>query len=183
MAVARAAAAAFGGRPEVRRFYDKGDVNSIDILHCADRPMAGYKTYSSLGLYETPNMLDGSDVRAEIAGVAASGLTEFPNALATAAFYVQKNRWLCAPGVVFPGLISDYRLSSTLQHVLWVPPFPWEQLGSVTVRDDLTVHWLLAVPISEAERQLLLDRGFDEFEKLLVEQGVEYFDLERPSLA
>ncbi len=90
--------------------------------------------------------------------------------------------WLCAPGVVFPSLVSQYRISSTLEHLLWVPPFPWEQLGAVDPGEGPMVHWLLGVPISEAERRFLLDRGFDEFEALMARREVEYFDLQRPSV-
>jgi hypothetical protein len=97
-------------------------------------------------------------------------------------FFVIRNSWLCAPGVVFPSLLSEYRLSSTLEHVLWVPPFPWEQLGAIEIGPGTRVHWLLAVPISEPERQLLEERGFDAFEALFAELEVEYFDLERGSI-
>jgi hypothetical protein len=121
-------------------------------------------------------------VRVEVAGVAHKHGSEFPNLLATAALFVIRNSWLCAPGVVFPSLLSEYHLSSTLEHVLWVPPFPWEQLGAVEIGPGTRVHWLLAVPISEAERQLLDERGFDAFEALFAELEVEYFDLERASI-
>jgi hypothetical protein len=127
-------------------------------------------------------MLEGKDIRIELAGVAPNGVAEFPNVLATAALFVIKDAWLCAPGVVFPALLTEYELSSTLEHVLWVPPFPWEHLGSVEIGDGQRVHWLLAVPISEAERQLLNERGFDVLEALFAEHAIEYFDLERPSI-
>ena len=77
---------------------------------CLDRPTAGFATYSTIGLHEAPNLLDGKDIRVEVAGVADTAVVEFANLLATAAFYVIKDSWLCAPGVVFPGLVSDYGL-------------------------------------------------------------------------
>ena len=108
-------------------------------------------------------------------------MAEFPNLLSTAAFYFIKDRWGCEPGAVFPSLVNEYKLSSTLEHLMWVEPFEWEQLGSVEVGDGQTVHWLLAIPISEAERRFLTDRGFDELEKLFIEREIDYFDLNRPS--
>src|SRR5579859_2980455 len=96
--VARAAAAAFGGRPEVRRFYDAGEVNSVDLLSCADRPALRFATYSTVDLHEVHNILNGSDVRVEVAGVAAASIAEFPNVISTSALYIKKNHWLCAPG-------------------------------------------------------------------------------------
>ncbi len=57
----------------------------------------------------------------------------------------------------------------------------WEGLQSVDVAGGHDVHWLLAVPISEDEHALLLDRGYFELERLLVSHEVEYFDLKRQS--
>ena len=180
--VVREAAKAFGGEARVERFYDESESRSVDILTCPDRPSRGFSTYSTVGLHEAPNVLEGDDIRVEVTGVAAPGVAEFPNMLASAAFFVMKEAWLCAPGVVFPGLVSDYGLSSTMEHVLWTPPFPWEELGSVRIADDLNVHWVLAVPISERERKFLLERGYDALGALFAEHELEYFDLERESL-
>jgi hypothetical protein len=178
-AAARAAAAAFGGKPEVRAYYDRDETHSVDIMQCGDRPTPGFVTYATLGVHTVTNKVDDDDIRVEMAGVADAGVDEFPNLLATAAFYVLKDRWLCAPGVVFPSLLKEYNLSSTLEHLMWVEPFPWEQLGSVDVGGGLTIHWLLAIPISESERQFLLDNGFWKLERLFIDREVEYFDLNR----
>lgn len=133
-----------------------------------------FTTYSTVSLHETPNLLDGRDVRVEFAGVAANSETAFPNLIATAAFYVMKDRWLAAPGVVFPGLPTECDISSSLAHVLWSQPFPWEELGSVVVSASLTVSWLLAVPISEGERRLLLEQGYYVVEARFAEHDLPY---------
>ncbi len=179
---AHAAAAAFGGKPEVRKYHDRDEAHSVDILACAGRPTPGFVSYSTVGVHTMPNKIDDDDIRVELAGVAGKDVPEFPNVLATAAFYVLKDRWHCAPGIVFPSLLKEYRLSSTLEHVMWAEPFPWEKLSSVEVRDGLTIHWLLAVPISEAERKLLMDKGFYVLERLFTDREIEYFDLNRPSV-
>ena len=44
------------------------------------------------------------------------------------------------------------------------------------------LSWLLAVPISEAERKLLMDKGFYVLERLFTDREIEYFDLNRPSV-
>ena len=69
-----------------------------------------------------------------------------------------------------------------MEHVLWATPSPWDELGAVDVVGGPSVHWLLAVPISEAERRFLSDRGFGAFEALLARNEAEYFDLDRASL-
>lgn len=177
--LARAAADAFGGQPRVNRYYDEPEAHAVDILACRDAPAPGYSTYSTLTLHESPNLLEGNDIRVEIAGVAESRFVEFPNVIATAAFHIIKQGWLCAPGVVFPGIMSEYDLPRALEHVLWVTPFAWEDLHSVDLADNGPVHWLLAVPISEGERQFLIERGYDELVQQFEQDDVEYFDLER----
>ena len=181
-AVARAAASAFGGKPRVTRFYDADESHSVDLLISSDRPSPGFTSHSTVDLHNVPNPLEGTDMRVEIAGVAPSAATAFANMLATAAFYVIKDGWLCAPGVVFPSLMKEYGLSSTLSHVMWNEPFPWEQLESAKFSEQFSVHWLLAVPISDAEYELLLDRGFFALQLLFTEHEIEYFDLDRRSV-
>jgi len=178
-AVARAAAAAFGGKPEVHAHRDEDRSHSVDIVACRDRPSPGLVSYSTLTLHAVPNKIEDDDIRVELAGVAEEGVTDFPNLLATAAFYIIKNRWKAGPGIVFPSLLQEYSLSKTLEHLLWVEPFEWTQLGSVDVGGGLSVHWLLGVPISESERQYLLDNGYWKFEALMIEREVDYWDLNR----
>lgn len=180
--VARAAADAFGGIPAVWRHADEGESNVIDILSCPDRPTAGLTTYSTLGLYRVPNLLDGEDIRVELAGVASSGAAEFANVLGEAAMLVMKDHWLAAPGVTYPGLIWQRELTTTMDSMIWVPPFPWPELGSVDLGGDLRVHWLLGVPIAEAERQFVLEHGFDSFTARMEAQDVEYWRLDRPAI-
>jgi hypothetical protein len=181
--IARAAAVAFGGQARVDAFYDESEAHSVDMVTCTGSPTPDFASYSTVTLHETPNLLDGADVRVEMTGVADASVSAFPNMLATAAFAVVKDRWLCAPGVVFPGLVRDYGLSSELEHILWVPPFPWPTLTSQDAGGGLMVHWLLAVPISESERQLLDERGYDVLEAMFAEQEIEYFDLSRTPVA
>jgi hypothetical protein len=181
-AVAKAAASAFGTTGRVDRYHDPSESNWVDILACTDRPSIGFATFSTVSLHRFANLLEDVDIRVELAGVAAVTKLEYPNMLASAAFAVAKDGWLAAPGTVFQDLVSDYQLSAELRHLLWVPPFPWEQLGSLRLEDGSTVQWLLAVPITEPERRLLLEVGYDMFERRLADLEVEYFDLDRPSI-
>ena len=177
--LARAAAAAFGGSAKVHKFYDRDESHEIAILTCTDAPQPAFSTYSTIGAHRAPNRLENENIPVELAGVASAAVTEFPNMLATAAFQVIKEGWLAAPGVVFPGLVSDYALSDTLEHVMWTPPFPWPDLHRVTVSDKLNVHWLLAVPIAESERRLLANEGYPALERLLEQNDTAYYDLDR----
>ena len=177
-AAARAAIAAFGGKPEVHAHRDDDRSHSVDIVSCRDRPSPGLVCYSTLTLHLVPNEIDDDDIRVELAGVAEASAADFPNLLATAAFYVIKNRWKAGPGIVFPSLLKEYKLSDTLEHLIWVEPFEWTQLGSVDV-GGLTIHWLQGIPISESERHYLMENGYWKFEALMIDREVDYWDLNR----
>jgi hypothetical protein len=182
-AAARGALEAFGGGTlEVARYYDEPEQHSVNILHCADRPGVGFDSYSTVDLHLVENWLEGDDIRVEFACVVESSATAMANVLATSAFKVIKDGSLAAPGVVYRGLLKEYGISSTLEHVLWVPPFSHEQLADVDLGDGVRAHWLLAIPISEAERRFLIAEGYDRFEKLLAEHDVEYWNLSRDPL-
>ncbi len=190
-AAASAAIEAFGGdlhggKPVIRRHPASDGRGNIDVLTCLERPVPGQACYSTLGLLWVPNFLDDQDVRVELGGVASIADQPeigFAYLLADAAFQVLNDGWLAAPGVIFPDLVRNRQLSRTMEHVIWAPPFPWPQLGSVAVGDGLDVHWLMAVPISESERQFVLKHGFDEFESLMAKHDVEYWNLGRLAAA
>ena len=174
----RAALAAFGGDGVVQKYLDVDESHKVDILSCKDRPSAGLVSYSTLGVQLVSNVIEGNDIRVELAGVAGESIKEFPNLLSTAAFYVIKDRWKCRPGVVYMDLLKMYKLSETLEHLLWVEPFEWESLGSVDAA-GLTIHWLLGVPISDSEDKYLRRNGFEKLERLFVDREIDYWDLNR----
>lgn len=182
--VARTAAKAFGGSPTVTRFWDDEGSSHVDILSCADQPQRAVTSYSTVGLSDWPLYQDGVEyeARLEIAGVSGSKFTGFDNSLATAAFDVIKSQWFCFPGAIFPDVLSVNEVSTTMRHLLFVPPFLWENdLGALRL-EQKTVAWLLAVPISENERMFAERAGTDELENLFEERQIDLFDLERPSL-
>jgi len=174
----RAALAAFGGDGVVQKYLDVDESHKVDILSCKDRPSPGLVSYSTLGVHLVSNVIQGKDVRIELAGVGGQSIKDFPNLLSTAAFYVVKDRWKCRPGVVYMDLLKMYKLSETLEHLMWVEPFEWESLSSVDVA-GLTIHWLLGIPISDSEDQYLRRNGFEKLERLFVDREIDYWDLNR----
>jgi antitoxin YqcF len=178
-AVATAARAGFGGSCDGHRYYDRDESHSVDIVRCVGAPTEGYAIQSTISLHLHPNLLDGKDVRTELAAVADVKIEAMANVLSTAAFFVIKNNWLAAPGVVFPEILEGYDLPTSMEHVLWYPPFPWEQLSATMVSPDLTVHWLLGIPIYDSERRHLEHYGYFELEKLFDRKRVPFFDLTR----
>lgn len=181
-AVAAAAFGAMGGDRRVRRFHHGDTPHHMDILRCDAAPISGWSSYSTLNLHLSPNRVNGHDIRVELAGVADTELDTFADVLATAAFQIMVDGWTAAPGVVFADIVAEHVPETTVPHLVWVPPSPWDDLHSVTVPGDIDVKWLLAFPITESERVLIGNEGFDAAEDLFSEHEVEYFDLMRPSI-
>jgi hypothetical protein len=181
-AVARVALAAFGGTPKVRQYLNETEDRGVDILECVDRPEPGFTCYSTLDLHLAENLLEGQDIRVEFAAVAQSSAAAMAKVLGTSALNVRDDGWLAAPGVVFPGLLTQYELSSTLEHVMWMEPFAYQELSEVDLGDGVSVHWLMAMPISESERRFVVAEGYDALEQRFAEAQVEYWNLAREPL-
>jgi antitoxin YqcF len=179
-AVAQHFAAATSGQPRVDRYWDRDEKASIDIAAVADWPEPGILSLSTVDLHQAPNVLDGTDISVELMALAPED-SRVADALATAAFYVSKDSWLAAPGVVFPDILSMYSISQSLQHVMWVES-PIVGLSPLVVDDTLTVRWLAAMPISESERTYLSDKGYFNLGRLLEERNVQLFDLDREAV-
>ena len=69
-----------------------------------------------------------------------------------------------------------------MRHFLFLPPFLWETELKTSQFGGKTVSWLLAVPISDAERQFAENRGSDKLEDLFVERQIDVFNIERLSV-
>lgn len=181
-AVANVAAEAFGGEPRIRRFQDRAKTTHLDVLSCEGAPAAGYVTHSTLGLFRCENTLGDHDVRVELAAVVGADRPKMAPVLAGCGFNVMIDRWAVQPGVVFPAVFDGTALARHLRHIVWVEPIEWEQLTAVAIRPDLDVHWLLAIAISDGEREFLEREGFDAFEDLFADEEVAYYDLDRHPL-
>jgi hypothetical protein len=181
--IARIVSEVFGGIPKVVRYWDGDHKSHVDILTCEDRPQNGVISYSTVGLSDWP-LYRGEEeygVRLEIVGACGSTFTSFDNALSTAAFCIINSKWFCFPGAVFPDVLSMYDCSPTMQHFMFVPPFLWENDLKTIDLEEKKVTWLLAIPISEAERAFANDNGSEKLEDLFVERQIDVFNLCRPS--
>ncbi|WP_158275448.1 suppressor of fused domain protein [Maritimibacter sp. 55A14] len=179
-AVAAAAYKAFQGRRKVLRIHH-GEESFTDILRCEDSPVEGWTSYSSLTLHRSRNLVDGQDISVEIAGVCGNEISGFAEAIADACEAVRKGNWFAAPEILFADVFGDRIPDTRFPHLLLCPPYPWKGLSRIELPDGGTVHWLMAFPISESERQFFLRAGFDQLESIFLERQTEYFDLARQS--
>lgn len=181
--IAKTVAAAFGGSPIITRFWDDQHKSHVDILKCEESPVGGVDSYSTVGLSDWPLYQGEAEYGVRLELVAACGCTfaNFDLALSTAAFCIINSRWFCFPGAIFRYVLAMYDCSPTMRHFLFVPPFLLENDLNTIDLVEKKVVWLLAIPISEAERQFAVENGSDELENLFVASRIDIFNLHRPS--
>lgn len=182
--IAKTAASIFGGQPKVEEYWDENENSSVDLLTCKGAPQKSRNSYSTIGLSDFPLMSDENDlgIGIELLGACESSCDEFSNIMTTASFYIINSQWLCTPGTIFPNIVSMYGCSSTMQHLLFVPPSLWSEEFKTIEFETKTVAWLMVIPISEADYSFADMEGSDKLEDLFVEKKIDIFNIERPSV-
>jgi antitoxin YqcF len=179
--IAKHIAAAFGQKPRVTRYWDNDKKAHVDIAEATDQPQTGVTSYGTIGLSDAPLMRDGKEypARLELVGACASSFTNFGNVLATAAFCIINSKWFCAPGIIFPDVVKMYAPKSPLHHLMFVPPFLWEEKLTTLEAPEKTVTWLLVVPISDSELAFAEKEGPSKLEDVFEQRGIDIFDISR----
>jgi hypothetical protein len=183
--IAKKISEVFGGKkPPVTRYVDDHNVSHIDILRCQDSPNMGVVSYSTIGLSDHPLLFKGQEFHARVEIVASCEkiFADFENVLSTVAFCIINSKWFCAPGVIFPDVVSMYNLSETMADIYFCPPFLWDEKLKTSDIDGKKIAWLLAVPISKAESEYAQNNGPEKLESLFEKCNINIFDLNRPSV-
>jgi hypothetical protein len=116
-----------GGESLTRAYYEDGERHAIAVVEASGTPSTTLTTFTAASLHEAANVL------------------------ATAGFFVMKDRWLAAPGVVFADVVREYFPNTTVPHIMWTEPFDFDGLSTVHVDGvDQDVHVLQAVPLADS---------------------------------
>jgi hypothetical protein len=181
--IAQAIAEAFGGRPSVVRYWDDAHAHHVDVAVLRDHPHPAISSYATIGLSDWPLPQEDADdsLRVELLGACRTTYGVFGNILATAAFCVINSQCGCFPGAIFANVVSAYH-QSHMCHLMFVSPFLWDDRFKTLNLSTKTVAWLLAVPISDAERSFAESQGSEALERLFEQHSIDIFDLDRPSV-
>jgi hypothetical protein len=181
-AIAKAALQAFGGKPNVSKYWDAANESNVDLL-TAVRPDEDIVSYATIGLsdHSIDYHVDGTPLRLEIVGACAAKFNQYPNLLATCAFSIINSKFSICPGKIFRDMIEMYYPESQMKHVLFVSPALWEDLKTLEFPDK-KVAWLLAVPIAENEYLYAQEKGTEMLEELFEQKEIQIFDIERKSI-
>lgn len=178
--IAHIAGSIFGGSWDVFSYVDEENTSEVRVLSSTETPEQGLTSFCTVGLSDS--MIPGkaeSPLGAEILGV--SNFDEFGSVLATAGFFVVKDRWVTEPGVVFPDIVSEHFEDVSTPHLLFVEPYLWDGFTPRRLTEK-TVAWLMSVPITNAERSHLDEHGVDALEDLLEKNDPDIVNLWRTSV-
>jgi len=171
----------FGPDASALLYGDDDNEYSVAILHGPDCPDWGTTSYSTVGLSNFFQDVNGASVRVEVISASATEVVDYPLALSSCFFEHVKNSTNIIYGTVIPDILEQYNLSPTLKHFTFVAPFLWQGLSRAKIAGE-DVLWLYAIGITDAERRFLAANGIDELEKLFVEQQIDLFDISRASV-
>ena len=182
--LARYVVGVFGGTPHATEFAHDTEELTIGILHCADQPCEGVTSYSTIRLSDYPMRRKGKEfpTRIEIVGACATDDNEFANVIASTAFCIMRTQKFLHPGACMENYVREYFEDTTVPHLYFTAPFLWDNLETQQC-DTKQVAWLMAVPISDAEKRYLDAKGDDALETLFEKKQIDVYDLWRRSVA
>jgi len=178
--VARYAISAFAAPPNVWRFTCAAEELSIDIGGCADRPLAGVLSYTTIGLSDY-ELSDGAEppARIELAAACASDRPLFPNILAAAAMQLIRRGEAVKPGGVVRNAIGEFYPRATVSHLYLTRPFLWGERLKCLRSETKSIAWLLAVPVTSGELLCLETQGDAGLEQLYQQRRIDMYSLGR----
>ncbi len=170
-----------GSDVRVTRHDDEGQSHHIDIFTSTNEKGV---VAATIGLMDhdqsqNPRAQVFSEVLIDVRGCHKY----IGNVTATIAFCVMKDGRKVAPGVVFEEVVEMYDPAASMKHVLFVPPFQWEDGMTRVDLGAKTIHPLLAVPITETEMQFVRGNGADALETLWAESECDVLDWGRETVA
>lgn len=180
-AIAKIAFAAFGGAWKVGGYLDELDRASLDVVTAEETPNQGLKSFCTIGLSDYP--IPGGGVTPPLGTelVGTSCHEEFANVLATAGFFVINDGWIAEPDRLFHHIVSEHFDDVTTPHLLLVEPYLWTGLDPVEMSTK-TVAFVMAVPVTEAERLYFHEHGSDGLGDALERADPDIIDLWRESV-
>lgn len=171
----------FENTPKIYRYYDEKESKYIDLAICADVPENGVSSYATIGLFQTDIglMHHANPLRIELLAACDQTVEDFSNMISTTALEIM-DRHVAFPGYVVENVVSMYMPNSAMRHILLTHPFLWENTHSLTL-EDMTLTWLMCIPISDQEKAYCEQNGLDALETVFEEQQIDVFDIFRPS--
>ena len=172
--------ATVGGACAVTSYLDEPEENRIHIFTSQNSEGIVAATVGLMGINQSRQ--PGREVYSEVLMDQRGHDERIGNILSTIAFYIMKDGWRIAPGVIFESMIEMFVPETELPHVMFTSPFQWDEMSKI-VLGDRAIYPLIAVPISEAESAIARKNQGVDLEALWERHSVDVLDWGRSSAA
>jgi hypothetical protein len=174
----------FAGKASVSQYRDEHQKNIIVIAAVENSPRKTIHSYATIGLsnHSIGVLIGGIPLGVEMVGACRQVFEKFPDMLVAISFDITQSKVRFHPGAVYKDVVSRYYPDFEMKHILFVPPYGWNQEFLTLELTSKRVGWLMALPISEAEWKFYKESESGELEELLAEKQVDIYDLGRRSI-
>lgn len=165
-----------GGEVSVHVYYDESEAHSIPIFTSTNSEGTICATVGLMEIDQSRN--PDVKIHSEIILDKRGNDERVANVLSTLAFYIIKNGWRVAPGVVFKDLMKMYFPEINLPHVYFTVPFQWSTMSKVDLPEGV-IYPLIAIPISVEENKIASERIGQALEEKWAEEQVDVLNWNR----
>ncbi len=174
----------FGGKSAMFSILAEDMQTSIDMIAAENGPQETINSYATIGLSDLSIglILGGIPLGIELVGACQREFQKFPNIIAAMAFDIIHSKFRFHPGAVFKNAIPPVYPDFDMKHILFVPPYGWDQEFLTLELPSKQVAWLMALPISEAEWKFYKETESGDLEELFEKKQIDMYDLKRTSV-
>ena len=173
----------YGAKPSGATRWDETGEYYIDFAFfwgTADRKT---EVVSTVGLAAHSEFQEEGEIdrAVELTGVNKTSDKWLSSVLEECAFRVMRDGDLIKMGTVCRNLETLDSRSTTLGHVLFVAPFlmPGDFGYGLALENDVTIKWLQAIPISDAEDEFVRENGYLDLMRIIDGEMADIRDVNR----
>ncbi|MFM5955399.1 MAG: suppressor of fused domain protein [Novosphingobium sp.] len=171
-----------GDVTQVHRYADDDEANDLFLASGSDWPVKGVTSFGTIGLSRYPVQIGSGTVNLELLGACATATKKFANVVASCALEKIKNGTTIVHGSTLRNIVTQYAISTTMNHIFFTSPFLWEGFGP-QIFAGTEIHWLMAIPISDSELIYLERFGPDALEARFESEQIDVFNITRLTVA
>ena len=172
--------AAFSGSPSVQRYFAADNVRYVDIIKTPHDDKVTY--VGTIGGFKRKmkGAPKGAEtIRIELISAVDEQYTEImAETLSFLILCLDTDKAFYRPGMVVDNAIPENDIT-LMRDIYLCSPFLWEDGFQSLQIEDSNVAFLYALPITKAERAFFDTHDVNDFEKMLSDNNVKYFDLSR----
>ena len=165
-----------GGECFIYNYYDDQKEYSIPIFSSTDSDGILVATVGLMEIDQSKN--SRVQVPTEIIMDRKGKDERIANVLSTIAFYIMKDGWKVAPGVIFEDIMKMYYPETKLPHIYFTAPFQWDTMSKVELTGK-TIYPLVAIPVTEDEANIVSKHGDQDLEDMWVRHEVNVLNWDR----